>query len=197
MKFSVGIDEAGRGPLAGPVAVGVVRVLRGFDWGVFPHLTDSKQMSERRREDVFAHAKQLQKEGALAYAVAMVGAGVIDREGIARAIATAMARAITTLKLAPAECFIKLDGSLSAPAEFQQQTIIKGDVSEPEISLASVMAKVTRDRYMVTKAREVAAAPYDFARHKGYGTRTHRAAIAQYGFHPLHRLSYCKNIEIL
>lgn len=104
-------------------------------------------------------------------------------------------RCITRLELDPAACHIRLDGSLHAPPQFSQETIIKGDAKEKVIGLASIVAKVTRDRYMTRVARRYPH--YDFAQHMGYGTEVHRAAIAQYGKCPIHRVSYCKNIKIL
>lgn len=93
---------------------------------------------------------------------------------------------------------VKLDGSLRAPMEYvHQETIIKGDSKEKVIGLASIMAKVTRDRYMTKIATRGDYEAYDFARHKGYGTKTHRAAIAQNGLSTLHRATYCKNIVIV
>ena len=91
-----------------------------------------------------------------------------------------------------------LDGLLYAPAEFvHQETIVKGDAKERVIGLASIMAKVTRDRYMEKVAKKSVYALYDFARHKGYGTLAHRTAIAKHGLSPEHRVSYCKNIKLL
>ncbi|MEM9336654.1 MAG: ribonuclease HII [Patescibacteria group bacterium] len=195
IKSYVGIDEAGRGPLAGPVAVGVVVVPGSFDWqSKLPGVTDSKKLSEAKREEFFEMAKHLKKAGELDYTVAMVSAKVIDREGIVRAIARAMARTIKRLKLDPKEVFIKLDGSLKAQREYKQQTIIKGDLTEPEISLASIMAKVTRDRYMTRIAAQPSFAPYAFHIHKGYGTQAHREVIMKKGLSVEHRTTYCKNL---
>jgi ribonuclease HII len=105
---------------------------------------------------------------------------------------------LASLKIRLDEVMVKLDGSLRAPAEFLfQETIIKGDSNEKVIGLASIMAKVTRDRYMVKVSTEVKYAMYDFARHKGYGTTVHREAIAKNGLSTLHRASYCKNITIV
>lgn len=197
-KYIIGIDEAGRGPLAGPVSVGVVKVTEDFDWRLIPGVGDSKQVSEKRREDIFAVAKELRKAGELDFAVAMVNAKMIDEVGIARAIARAMARAIKRLSLQPKECFIKLDGSLKAPPEFlKQETIIKGDSKELAIGLASICAKVTRDQYMRRIASQSAFSPYDFHIHKGYGTKAHRETIAKCGLTSEHRATYCKNIVLL
>jgi ribonuclease HII len=194
-KWIIGVDEAGRGPLAGPVAVGMVKVLVDFDWSLVPGVGDSKQIKEADRERIFALAKELRHKQELDFAVAMVGSSVIDDKGISYAIRLAIKRNITRLKLDPAECDFKLDGSLVAPVEFTQETIIKGDATEPVIGLASIVAKVTRDKYMEKAARHFFQ--YGLEEHKGYGTKKHREAIAKYGKSPIHRASYCKNIIVL
>jgi len=195
-KYNVGVDEAGRGPLAGPVAVGVVKVPVGFQWlEVLPGVTDSKKLSSKQRAELFRAAKLLRHRGLIDFAVAMVGSTVIDREGIVPAINIAMARAIARLNLSPADTFIRLDGSLHAPTEFEQATIIKGDALYPDIGLASICAKETRDAYMRRAARRWTQ--YGFDQHMGYGTKDHRAAIAQCGKCPIHRVSYCGNIKML
>jgi len=210
-KYTVGIDEAGRGPLAGPVSVGVVLVLADFDWDLIPGVGDSKQVSQRNREVIFKRAQELQKAGQLHYKVVMVSAKIIDKKGIVFAINSAMKTALDLIlhssslcekssrsRLVLDEIMVKLDGSLRAPAEFLfQETILKGDSKEKVIGLASIMAKVTRDRYMVKVSREVKYAVYDFAQHKGYGTTVHRQAIAKNGLSTLHRANYCKNITII
>ena len=196
-KYLIGVDEAGRGPLAGPVAVGVAMVTADFDWALLPGVNDSKQLSERVREEIFTAAHALRRDGQLNFAVAMVGAGVIDRQGIVPAVNLAMRRALGRLAAVPEETLVKLDGGLKAPTQFRrQETIIKGDAKEPVIGLASIMAKVTRDRYMRRRAELAAFAPYNFATHKGYGTKAHRAAIAEFGLSSEHRQNYCKNIVV-
>ncbi len=211
-KYLIGVDEAGRGPLAGPVAVGVASVPGDFDWGLIPGVGDSKQVSEKKREEIFLRAKKLKKEGQLDFAVELVSAKMIDKKGIVFAINTAMAKALAKLEFAPREALgklpraslgvetvmVKLDGGLKAPKEYMhQETIIKGDSKEKVIGLASIMAKVTRDHYMERIAKKPEYSPYDFAKHKGYGTKAHREAIARYGLSSEHRATYCKNIELL
>jgi len=193
-KYIIGVDEAGRGPLAGPVAVGVVKVPVDFDWKMIPRVGDSKQVSEKNREAIFLRAKQLKREGRLDFSVVLVAATYIDTHGIVPAIKKAMASALKKLALDTKDCFIKLDGSLQAPAEFAQETIIKGDQKELVIGLASILAKVTRDNYMCKEHKKFPQ--YHFAVHKGYGTKLHRDMIALYGFAPMHRKTYCKNIKI-
>ena len=195
IKNIVGVDEAGRGPLAGPVAVGVAIVSKNFDWNLLPGVTDSKQLSGKRRKVIFRQAKELRKKGELNFAVSMVSAKVIDEVGINRAIKLAMTRALRRLQLHPEECFVKLDGGLKAPSEFTQETIIKGDQKEKIIGLASICAKETRDAYMVRIAAQPQFALYDFATHKGYGTQRHRAAIGKRGLSEQHRKSYCSKID--
>ena len=194
----VGIDEAGRGPLAGPVAVGVVRVPVGFDWALVPGVGDSKQLKAEDRDAIFRQAWQLRRRGACYWSVALVGLSIIDTRGIVPAIEIAMRRALRRAAPEPHTCQVLLDGALIAPPQYENQTtIIKGDATEPVIGLASVLAKVTRDRYMVRIAAEPQFAPYQFATHKGYGTKAHRECIKKLGLSPEHRSTYCKNILIL
>ena len=195
MKYTIGIDEAGRGPLAGPVTVGLVCVPDDFDWGLIPGIRDSKKISEKKREALFVVAHELQTAGKFRYVVKSVSAKSIDQKGIAPAIRRAIAAGLADLGVDPGDCFVKLDGSLRAPAEYAQETIIKGDDKELVIGLASIMAKVTRDRYMIEQDQKYPQ--YGLAQHKGYGTKAHMAAIAEHGFTPIHRRSYCKNVEML
>lgn len=204
MDFLVGVDEVGRGPLAGPVAVGVVIVRHDFDWELLPGVNDSKQLSPEKREALFRLAWRLRCDGVMDWSVGMSSAAYIDRAGIVPAIERAQGKVMNQLakranipvnryrKL----CNVKLDGGLRAPKEYlHQETIIKGDAKEPVIGLASIMAKVTRDRYMVRRSAQPIFAPYDFAQHKGYGTAAHCKAIRQHGLTPEHRLSFCRNLR--
>ena len=204
-KWLVGIDEAGRGPLAGPVAVGVVLVSKDFDWSQIEGVGDSKQVSAKNRSTIFRFVYNLKKIGQLDWQVAMVSASIIDRRGIVKAINTAMDRCLNSLEKRaskesletynPIAWSIKLDGSLKAPDRFiDQETIIKGDSKELVIGLASILAKVTRDKYMERLAQKPEYQIYDLGTHKGYGTKTHRQAIQKYGCTDVHRLTYCKNI---
>ncbi len=199
-KWLIGIDEAGRGPLAGPVAVGVVLVPSDFDWRLISGVGDSKKLTSKNREAIFRRAKELKHSGHLDFAVAMVGAKMIDRIGIVPAVSRAMARALKAVganDLCDA-CQVKLDGGLRAPVDFRrQETIIRGDVSEPSIGLASIMAKVTRDRYMERMGRRPEYVVYNLPVHKGYGTKAHRLAIKKHGCTDLHRVTYCKNVIMM
>lgn len=194
VKYLIGIDEAGRGPLAGPVSVGAVMVPTDFDVASLRGVRDSKQLSEKKREEFFAVLSNLQDTGCLRFAVEFSSAPLIDKRGIVPAIRSALARCLKQLKAAPDDCSILLDGSLYAPAEyFSQKTIIRGDQTEPLISAASIAAKVSRDRFM----RELAPRypVYRFETHKGYGTLMHRRAIEQFGLSDIHRTSFCRRFE--
>lgn len=191
MKWVVGIDEAGRGPLAGPVAVGLVKVSADFDWGLIEGVGDSKQLSEKKREAIFRRAVELQKVGQLDFKVIQKNAKHIDARGVAVVIREAIATGLEVLAPEPTLCFVKLDGALRAPSQFPQETIIKGDQKELVIGLASIVAKVTRDKYMCRISKKYPH--YDFATHKGYGTKAHRGVIAQNGLCDEHRRTYCQN----
>lgn len=185
----VGIDEAGRGPLAGPVALGICMVSRDFDFGVFGVLRDSKKLSEKRREEIFKLMQNLKKQEKIQYAVALVPNTVIDRIGITGAIREGIIGVIKKLSVDSKTSFIYLDGGLVAPDEFKQETIIKGDEKISVISLASIAAKVTRDRYMKDLASDYPE--YGFEIHKGYGTLKHRDAIQKHGLSDIHRSTFC------
>jgi len=194
-KILVGVDEAGRGPLAGPVSVGVAVVVEDFDWSVMPLVNDSKKLSENNRELIFEQAKDLRQQGKIDWKVAMVSAAVIDKKGIVFAINSAMAKCLKAVASEPSKCRVLLDGSLHAPEEYKnQETIIKGDSKEKVIGLASIVAKVTRDRYMVKKSTDTEFVPYEFASHKGYGTKAHCETIKELGLSKMHRVSFCKNL---
>ncbi len=190
-KFIVGIDEVGRGPLAGPVMVGIV-VATSSDIVATIGARDSKLMTERARLKIYDFARAAQGEN-LRFGVFSKSAQEVDKVGISAAIAQAIAAGLSELSVDPLESLILLDGSLKAPAEFEQRTIIRGDVTEPIISLASVLAKVTRDELMQTKIHEQFP-QYNFAQHKGYGTSAHISAIKQYGPCAQHRRTYLKNV---
>ncbi len=194
-KYLIGIDEAGRGPLAGPVTVGVVSLPINFDWNLLPGVGDSKKISPEKREILFKQASRLRREGVLDFQVASSSHLIIDNKGIVYAIERAMKHGLDKLQLEPGICQVLLDGALRAPHKFiNQQTIIKGDATEPAIGLASILAKVTRDRYMAKIAQNHQFLPYDFATHKGYGTKKHCVSIRQYGLSDIHRKSFCRNL---
>ncbi len=187
MQFICGIDEVGRGPLAGPVAVGAVYAPVGFDFTeAFPGLADSKKLSAKKREKIF---EALATHPRVRYAVSFENAREIDTRGIVPSITRALENALATLAPNPKDTRIFLDGGLRAPASFLfQETIIKGDTLIPIISLASVVAKVLRDRHMEEMAKRYSA--YGFETHKGYGTKEHLTLIKMHGLSPIHRRSF-------
>lgn len=193
MKLVLGVDEAGRGPLAGPVAVGVIAIAEGYDLlTVFPGLNDSKKLSEKKREELFRILQQEIRAGTIHASVQLVSASHIDKGGIAPAIRHALAKGIERLLPNPEEGKIYLDGSLKAPPEYAQETIVGGDGLVPAIMLASIAAKVTRDKHM-EKLAELHPL-YGFEKHKGYGTKAHIEAIREHGPCVEHRRSFLGNI---
>lgn len=193
-SYIVGIDEAGRGPLAGPVAVGLVCIPVDFDKKLFGKAKDSKMLTPKVREEIFLETKKLHKHKKLSYAVSMVHAEVIDKRGITYAIKLCIKRCLKKCGVNPEETMVLLDGSLKAPEEFMyQKTIIKGDQKEKVIGLASIMAKVTRDRWMGKVAKGYPE--YGFEIHKGYGTKKHREHIRKYGVSSIHRRSFLTRIK--
>lgn len=189
MRFLLGVDEAGRGPLAGPVAVGAVIVPEGFDVALeFPGVRDSKQLTEKARERVFALLEERVRLGDVRFTVELESAETIDREGISFAVRSALFRAVNALAPDSSLVAVKLDGSLKAPPEYAQETIINGDELVPIISLASVAAKVVRDRRM--KELSVRYPSYGFDQHKGYGTKRHYEMLKAYGLCAIHRRSF-------
>jgi len=195
-RYLIGIDEVGRGPLAGPVAVGACMIeassARKFA-RIFSKIRDSKQLSAELRDRWFDVIGAEKEKGLLDYAVTFVSAKEIDEKGIAPSIRKALAgclRKLTDEKgIEPDECRIFLDGSLYAPEEFaNQETIIKGDQKVKLISAAAVAAKVLRDRKM-TKFGETYP-EYGFEIHKGYGTLKHRKALISQGPCAIHRMSF-------
>jgi len=183
----IGIDEAGRGPLAGPVVVGAVCVPAGVAvvHDYFAHgVKDSKKLTEKRREELFAWVAE---HPHITYATACASASRIDAVGLTKAIQEALDRALAKVSAhGTVTARVLLDGGLRASdASIAQETIVKGDESEVAIALASVVAKVTRDRYMQRLAKRYPQ--YGFDRHKGYGTKAHFTTIREYGLCPEHR----------
>lgn len=192
-SFLVGIDEVGRGPLAGPVSVGAFAVSTS-DVDTLPKdLKNSKALSVVRREEWFVYFDRLAKEGKVRYAVTSVSNHVIDSFGIVHSIRRALASALKKLEIDPACAHVFLDGGLRAPSKYKtQETIIKGDEKIPVIAAASIMAKVSRDRKLDRMARRYPV--YGFDRHKGYGTRSHYEALNKYGLCEIHRRTYLANL---
>jgi len=205
-KYLIGVDEAGRGALAGPVAVGAViwsrtnsrelkKALRSYPVG-----RDSKKLAPKQREFWFERLLVWRAKGWLDFQVALMGEKIIDQKGINASVRLGINRNLSVLSrrqaIVPSAGRILLDGGLVAPVIWSdQQTIIKGDERELIIALASIVAKVTRDRLMSRLARIYP--DYEFQRHKGYGTALHYQALARFGAAPIHRRSYLKNLTDL
>ncbi|MBI5817227.1 MAG: ribonuclease HII [Candidatus Yonathbacteria bacterium] len=190
----VGIDEAGRGPLAGPVAVGAVMVsygrLKEFTT-LFRGVKDSKKLSAQKREAWFKKLESAEQAGKVSFQVSFSGSGTIDKRGINIAIARSIAASLKGLLCPPHDSLILLDGGLRAPSEYRsQKTIIRGDEKIMIISLASIAAKVLRDRLMMKFSREFPQ--YGLEQHKGYGTKEHFKKIKKHGLSKIHRRSFLK-----
>lgn len=181
-----GVDEAGRGPLAGPVVAAAVVLDLSRDW---EGLDDSKQLTAERRDEQFARVLQ----GARAFAWAVSGPRAIDRVNIRRATHAAMARAVARLTVVPELVLVDGHETVGAIAP-QQQAVVGGDGRCLSIAAASVLAKVVRDRIMERLDRVWPA--YGFARHKGYGTQEHLDALREHGPCPLHRWSFAPVTEL-
>lgn len=196
MKLTVGIDEVGRGPIAGPVAVASFVFLSTIDWSeIALPLRDSKKLSLKQREAWFGKIEDWRERGKCRYCVSMVPAETIDTIGIVPSITRALREALSGLQLDPANTSVLLDGGLSAPKEYiYQKTIIRGDETERVIALASIVAKVHRDRHMHTVGEQYPE--YGFESHVGYGTKKHYAAIRAHGLLPIHRKSFLKNLSV-
>lgn len=204
-RWVIGIDEVGRGPLAGPITVAAVAAIANYKFqitnnkqiqkfGYLKNIKNSKKLSPIKREEWNEKIR-----GKFAYAISSVGPNVIDRIGISRTAKIAVSRCLkklATYYMLPAtRAFVILDGGLYAPKIYtNQKTIIKGDERHPLIAAASIVAKVHRDAAM--KRLHKTFSLYGFDRHKGYGTALHRAHIKQHGFSPVHRRSFCANINI-
>ena len=178
-SFVAGIDEAGRGPLAGPVVAAAVILPETFD---LPGLTDSKKLSEKARERLYP----LIRAQALAVGIGVARPAEIDRINILQATLRSMQRAVGRLNIYPD--FLLIDGNVPVPLSLPQQTLVRGDSRSLSIAAASVVAKVVRDRIMVSLDRLHPG--YGLAGHKGYGSAAHLAAIAALGPSPCHRRSF-------
>jgi ribonuclease HII len=184
-KLIAGVDEVGRGPLAGPVCAAAIILKPDFKntFGI----TDSKKLTEQKREELY----DIIIENSLAWAVEMVDIEIIEEINILQATQRAMHNAINSLKIKPD--YLKIDGNYFIDMRIPFETIVKGDLKELVISCASILAKVTRDRWMIEVADKLYP-QYLFAKNKGYGTAEHIKAIEKYGICPLHRKSFLHNI---
>lgn len=180
-KIVCGVDEAGRGPLCGPVVAGAV-ILKEDEF--IEGINDSKKISEKKREKIFEEIK----EKAIAYGVGIVYQEEIDKINILNATKKAMKMAVENLKVKPD--FVLIDGNQNVNLEMQSEPVIKGDALSISIAAASIIAKVTRDKMLIED--DLKYPEYGFAKHKGYGTKMHIEAIKKYGLCPLHRKTFCK-----
>lgn len=179
-----GVDEAGRGPLAGPVCAAAVILPQGW---CPEDLNDSKKLSEKKRELLFPQIE----EHALDYGIAFATVEEIETMNILRATFLAMNRAIDRLKQTPDLALI--DGNRNRDIKVPSRCVIGGDGKVASIAAASILAKVTRDRLMLSLSEQYPE--YGFEKHKGYGTKAHYDAIRKYGPCPIHRLSFLRSMQ--
>ena len=178
-----GVDEAGRGPLAGPVCAAAVILPKGC---IIEGLNDSKKLSEKRREQLF----DVITKKAVAYSIAMASEKEIDEINILQATFLAMRRAVESLEIKPD--FVIVDGNRDPLLGIKTMTLVKGDSLCESVAAASVLAKVTRDRYMLKLCEKYPE--YQFQKHKGYGTKLHYEMIEKYGISDIHRKSFLKKL---
>ena len=181
IEIICGVDEAGRGPLAGPVCAAAVILPKDL---VIPGLNDSKKLTDKRRRELLP----VIKEQALAYGIAFATHEEIDQINILQATFLAMERALEQLKIRPDLALI--DGNRQKDFGINVETVVKGDSCSANIAAASVLAKVTRDDYMEAMALEYPG--YGFEVHKGYGTKAHYEALEKLGPCPIHRMTFLK-----
>jgi ribonuclease HII len=182
-----GVDEAGRGPLAGPVVAAAVILPKGL---TIPNLNDSKQLSAREREKLFL----IIKEKALGYSIKTVDNKTIDEINILQATFLAMYHAVSKLQIQPNLCLV--DGNHIIPnLSLNQVAVVKGDAKSASIAAASILAKVARDKIMMEYAKKYSV--YGFEKHKGYGTKRHIESLKKYGVCPIHRLTFAPVRDII
>lgn len=182
-KNICGVDEAGRGPLAGPVCAAAV-ILKPND--IIEGVNDSKKLTEKKREMLY----DVIKERAISYSIAFATVEEIEEMNILNATMLAMKRAVEGLEI-PADYAI-IDGNKTPQLEIPCNYIVKGDAKSMSIAAASILAKVTRDRLLLEYAEQYPQ--YHFEKHKGYGTKVHREALIEHGACPIHRKSFLKKI---
>ena len=179
-----GVDEAGRGPLAGPVCAAAVMLPPGLE---IPGLNDSKKLTEKKREALYDEICA----SAITYGIAFATVEEIEELNILGATFLAMRRAVDQLKQTPG--LILVDGNRDPKLPYETECVIKGDGKCADIASASILAKVTRDRYMLEQAKHFPQ--YGFEKHKGYGTAAHYAALREYGPCEIHRPSFLKKMH--
>lgn len=181
-KFVCGVDEAGRGPLAGPVCAAAVILPEGL---IIDGVNDSKKLTEKKREALF----DVIKEQALSYSISLVFQDVIDEINIREATKLAMKNAVEGLDVTPD--FVMVDGNFVPSISMDAEFVIKGDAKSMSIAAASILAKVTRDRYMLEMAEKYPK--YQFSKHKGYGTKLHYEMLDKFGPSEIHRQSFLRS----
>ena len=179
-----GVDEAGRGPLCGPVVAAACILPCGL---VLPGLNDSKKLSEKKRDLLFDQIR----ENAIAYSIASASVEEINQLNILEATLLAMRRAIEGLPVKAD--FALIDGNVSRDFQIDAKAVISGDATSPSIAAASILAKVTRDRMCIDLDREYPQ--YGIAKHKGYGTKVHMDALREHGPSPIHRTQFIRFLE--
>ena len=177
-----GVDEAGRGPLAGPVFAAAVILPENC---VIDGLNDSKKISEKKRDMLF----DVIREKAISYSIASVDEKVIDEINILQATYLAMKKSVEGLGV-PAD-YALIDGNRMPPLNIEGETVVKGDALSPSIAAASILAKVSRDRFMLELDKKYPQ--YKFSQHKGYGTKLHYEMLTEYGVSDCHRMSFLKS----
>lgn len=183
-RLLCGVDEAGRGPLAGPVCAAAVILPRGL---CIPGLNDSKKLTEKKREALY----DVIFSSAVSYGIAFATVDEIEEVNILNAAMLAMNRAIEKLSVQPTLALI--DGNRNSAIKVASRCVVKGDAKCADIAAASVLAKVTRDRYMLEMAEKYPQ--YKFEKHKGYGTKDHYAALREYGPCEIHRPSFLRKMH--
>lgn len=182
-QYICGVDEAGRGPLCGPVAAAAVIMPEGL---IIDGVDDSKKLSEKKREELY----DIIVKNAISYSVVFEDEKTIDEINILNATMLAMEKAIKSLN--PKADFALIDGNRSKGITVPNRTVVKGDSLSHSIACASILAKVTRDRLLIEYDEKYPL--YGFKAHKGYGTKAHYEAIEKYGILPIHRKSFLKKI---
>jgi len=194
-KYIIGVDEVGRGPIAGPLAVCAFMVARKYQPYILRGIKESKQLSFVEREEWFRKITSEKKKGRARFTLSYISHKSIDRFGISLALRRAIKRSLLKLEVGPEECLVLLDGGIKAPVEYiHQKTIIKGDAKVRIIAMASVVAKVLRDRVMIRYAKKFQW--HGFEKHKGYGTREHFELIKVFGLTDIHRQSFLKKFLV-
>lgn len=184
-KYVCGVDEAGRGPLAGPVCAAAVILPKDT---IIEGVNDSKKLSEKKREALF----DVIREQALSYCISFATVEEIEEYNILNATMLAMKRAVEGLEIKAD--YAMIDGNRLPQLDIASECIVKGDAKSMSIACASILAKVSRDRLLYEYAKEYPQ--YHFEKHKGYGTKVHREALLEFGPCPYHRLSFLKKILV-